>query len=114
MVEPRLVKCVKLGRELPGLERPPRNDALGQRVYENVSAQAWQMWLSQQTLLINHYGLNMADPRAHEFLTQQMEEFFFGANAPVPEGWIPEEERGKSPAPTKGAPTKGAPVPARK
>jgi Fe-S cluster biosynthesis and repair protein YggX len=118
----RLVKCVKLGRELPGLEKPPRNDELGKRIFENVSEQGWQLWLSQQTLLINHYGLNMVDPQAREFLAKQMEEFFFGDGAQLPEDWIPEEERGQHPTPgekgapaTKGAdPSKGSPAPAQK
>lgn len=118
----RLVKCVKLGRELPGLEKPPRNDELGKRIFENVSKQGWQLWLSQQTLLINHYGLNMVDPEARKFLAKQMEEFFFGDGAQVPEDWIPEEERGQQPAPggkggeaSKGAePSKGSPAPAQK
>lgn len=95
----RLVNCVKLGRELPGLDKPPRNDDLGQRIFENVSAQGWKMWLEQQTLLINHYSLNMVDPDAREFLTKQLEEFFFGDGAQVPDDWIPEEERGQQSAP---------------
>ncbi len=104
---PRMVNCVKLVQELPGLERPPRNDELGKRIFENVSAQAWQMWLEQQTLLINHYGLNMVDSQAHTFLTEQMEEFFFSEEAAEPEGWIPEDQRGQQPPPSDGG--KGAP-----
>lgn len=77
----RTVQCVKLGRELPGLPKPPFPGPLGKRVFENVSQQAWQMWGQQQVLLINHYGLNLVDPNAQTFLMQQMEEFFFGENA---------------------------------
>lgn len=126
--KPRMVNCVKLVRELPGLERAPRNDDLGKRIFENVSAQAWDMWLAQQTILINHYGLNMVDPEAHKFLSEQMEEFFFGDGAAQPDEWIPEDERGQHSPPSgggkgapsgggKGAPSgsgKGAPAPARK
>ncbi|MBE3561187.1 MAG: oxidative damage protection protein [Ktedonobacteraceae bacterium] len=88
---PRMVHCVKLGRELPGLEKPPFPGELGRRIYEHVSQQAWNMWPAQQTLIINHYGLNLADPEARKILREQMEEFFFGAHARMPEGWIPEE-----------------------
>src|SRR5437660_9522342 len=93
---PRMVMCVKLGRELPGLEKPPFPGALGQRIYENISQQAWDMWPAQSTLIINHYGLNMADPEARKILREQMEEFFFGTEdeAQMPEGWTPEEEAG--------------------
>lgn len=85
-----IVYCVKLGRELPGLEKPPFPGALGQRIYEQISQQAWDMWTAQRTLIINHYGLNMADPEARKILREQMEEFFFGADARMPEGWVPE------------------------
>lgn len=87
----RLVKCVKLGRELPGLARPPFPGALGQRVFENVSQQAWALWQQQQTLLINHNGLSLFDKRAQAFLMAQLEEFFFGQGPQEIEGWSPEQ-----------------------
>lgn len=87
----RMVKCVKLGRELPGLEKPPFPGPLGQRIYEHISQQAYDMWPAQSTLIINHYGLNMADPEARKILREQMEDFFFGEEAKMPEGWVPEE-----------------------
>lgn len=73
-----LVDCARLGEELPALERPPFPGELGQRIYNEISRLAWSMWQQQSTLLINHYGLNMADPRAQEFLIEQMEAFLFG------------------------------------
>jgi Fe-S cluster biosynthesis and repair protein YggX len=90
---PRMVNCVKLGRELPGLERPPFPGPLGQRIYDNVSQQAYQLWPAQATLIINHYGLSLGDPNAQQILMQQMEEFFFGENAKLPEGWTPQAAR---------------------
>jgi Fe-S cluster biosynthesis and repair protein YggX len=84
-----MVKCIKLGRELPGLTRPPYPGELGQRIYENVSQEGWNAWLQQMTLLINHYGLNLADPRATEILREELVEFFFGENANLPEGFTP-------------------------
>lgn len=93
----RMVNCVKLGRELPGLDRPPYSGELGQRIYDNISRQAWEMWMQQSIILINHYGLSLADPQAQEFLKQQMQEFFFGAEAAMPEGWTPAQ-------PAKGTP----------
>src|SRR5437588_5811250 len=104
---PRMVKCVKLGRELPGLDKPPFPGELGQRIYENVSKEAYDMWPAQSTLIINHYGLNMADPDARKLLREQMEEFFFGADAKMPEGWVPEEEAGVE-ASKGGQSSKGA------
>jgi Fe-S cluster biosynthesis and repair protein YggX len=86
----RMVKCVKFGRELPGLEKPPFSGEMGEKIFNNVSQQAWDMWIQQQVLLINHYGLVLADPQARQFLMKQMEEFFFGVGAQIPEGWTPE------------------------
>jgi Fe-S cluster biosynthesis and repair protein YggX len=106
---PRMVQCVKLGRELPGLEKPPMPGELGQRIYEQVSREAWEMWQEHSRLLINHYGLNLADPDARQIMRQQMEEFFFGQDARVPEGWVPEGAGAKG----KGAPAHGKGAPAR-
>ena len=99
---PRIVNCVKLGKELPGLDKPPFPGELGQRIYEHVSKQAYDMWPAQSTLIINHYGLNMADPEARKLLREQMEEFFFGEQAKMPEGWIPEEEEEAGVGASKG------------
>jgi Fe-S cluster biosynthesis and repair protein YggX len=101
MSEERMVKCVKLGKELPGLKRPPFPGALGKRVFENVSQQGWEMWQQQSTLLINHYGLNLRDPQAQKFLMEQLEEFFFGVGAQVPEDWVPEGEAPPTPSKKK-------------
>lgn len=100
---PRIVHCAKLGRDLPGLERPPIPGELGQRIYDNISEQAWQMWQEHSRLLINHYGLNLADPDARQFMRKQMEEFLFGTEAETPEGWIPEQQgaKGKGSAPAQ-------------
>ena len=102
----RIVTCVKLGRELPGLDKPPFPGELGTRIYEHISKQAYDMWPAQSTLIINHYNLNMADPDARKLLREQMEEFFFGAEANMPEGWVPEDEDTDTPA-AVGAGAKG-------
>ncbi|NHA13528.1 oxidative damage protection protein [Thioalkalivibrio sp. XN279] len=88
----RTVNCVLLGREAEGLDRPPYPGELGQRIYEQVSKQAWQQWLAHQTMLINEYRLVVIEPQAREFLREQMEQFFFGGGAAAPEGYVPPEE----------------------
>jgi Fe-S cluster biosynthesis and repair protein YggX len=82
-----MVQCVKLGRELPGLESPPFPGSLGQRIFENVSAEGYALWQPHMTILINHHGLNPADPDVRKFLREQMELFFFG-QVQMPEGWV--------------------------
>lgn len=74
----RIVRCVKLGHEAEGLDRPPYPGPIGQRIFENVSKEAWQAWLVHQTRLINEYRLTMADASARQFLTEEMERYFFG------------------------------------
>lgn len=103
----RLVQCKKLGRELPGLERPPVAGELGERIYNEISQEAWDMWREYQTILINHYALNPADPADRKVLREHMEEFFFGENAAMPEGWQPEGSGGSK----GGGGGKGAPQP---
>jgi Fe-S cluster biosynthesis and repair protein YggX len=98
---PRMVNCAKLGRELPGLERPPFPGPLGERIYNEISQEAYNLWPAQSTLIINHYGLSLGDPNAQKILLQQMEEFFFGADARMPEGWTPPVRQGKGDAPRR-------------
>lgn len=85
-----VVQCARLGEELPAMEKPPFPGELGKRIFENISKLAYQQWQQQATIIINHYGLNMADPRANEFLFQQMEEFLFGGGGQMPADWTPE------------------------
>lgn len=84
----RMVKCVKLGRELPGLDRAPWKGDLGKRIYENVSKEAWAMWVNHSKMLLNEYRLNPLDPNAQKIMEEQMELFFFGEGAKVPEGYV--------------------------
>ncbi len=86
---PRTVFCIKLKKELEGLDEPPQPGELGQRIYENVSKEAWRMWLQHQIMLINEYRLNLADPQAQKFLDEQMEAYFFGEGAELPPDYVP-------------------------
>jgi Fe-S cluster biosynthesis and repair protein YggX len=86
---PRTVNCVYLKREAEGLEFLPYPGELGKRIYDNVSKEAWQLWLKHQTMLVNENRLNLADQRARQYLARQMEQFFFGAGAEQPAGYVP-------------------------
>ena len=80
-----------LGREAEGLERAPYPGELGQRIFDNVSKEAWQRWLGHQTMLINEYRLVAFEPKARKFLAGEMEKFFFGAGSKAPEGYVEPE-----------------------
>ncbi len=84
----RMVQCVKLGREAEGLDRSPYPGELGQRIFENVSKEAWQKWLGHQTMLINEYRLVPFEPKARKFLVAEMEKYFFGSGSEAPEGFV--------------------------
>lgn len=85
----RMVRCIKLGREAEGLDRPPYPGALGLRIFDQVSKEAWSAWLRHQTMLVNENRLNLADIQARQYLTKQMENYFFGAGAEMPSGYVP-------------------------
>ncbi len=87
---PRTVKCALLGVDAEGLDRPPYPGELGQRIYENVSKEAWQRWLRHQTMLINEYRLSPIEPKARKFLVAEMEKFFFGGGSEAPQEYVPE------------------------
>ncbi|MBI0128954.1 oxidative damage protection protein [Snodgrassella sp. W8124] len=87
-----MVHCVKLGKEAPGLKFPPFPNELGKRIYDNVSQEAWDGWLRYQTMIINENRLSLADPRARQYITQQMENYFFGEGADQISGYIPPQE----------------------
>jgi len=106
------VLCVKFGKVMPAMAKPPFPGALGQRIHQNVSAEGWKLWEEHSKILLNHYGLSLADPEARRFLMQQLEEFFFGEGARLPEDFIPPAaQAGKGGG---GGGAKGAPAPRKK
>ena len=84
----RLVQCIKLGNEAEGLNSPPYPGELGKRIFEHVSKQAWQTWLQHQTMLINENRLTPIEPKARQFLEEEMEKFFFGEGSDKPGGYV--------------------------
>ncbi|WP_428265496.1 oxidative damage protection protein [Haliangium sp.] len=84
----RMVHCAKLGRELPALPFKPFDNELGQRLYDQVSMEAWRMWLEHSKMIINEYRLDLTQPQAHDILLQQCEQFFFGEGAALPPDYV--------------------------
>jgi Fe-S cluster biosynthesis and repair protein YggX len=86
----RMVFCVKFQREMPGMDEVPFDThPLGQRIYENVSKEAWKLWLEHMKMIMNEYRLNLGTTEAQEFLLKQMEDYFFGEGASFPPGYVP-------------------------
>jgi Fe-S cluster biosynthesis and repair protein YggX len=79
-----MVQCVKLQRDLPAIQYKPFDDELGQRIYENVSQEAWMMWLEHSKMIVNEYQLDLVSEKAHQVLREQCEAYFFGEGAALP------------------------------
>ena len=71
------VTCTRCGNTRAGLERSPFPGPIGARAQQEICAECWALWLKQQTMLINHYGLDLMDKQARAFLTRNMEAFLF-------------------------------------
>jgi Fe-S cluster biosynthesis and repair protein YggX len=84
-----MVFCLKLQKELPGLDAPPWPGALGQRIYEHISQDAWDQWEERMKMILNEYRLLPFQKEAQALVAKQMEEFFFGEHAAPPPGFVP-------------------------
>lgn len=72
-----IIKCVRCGHEREQMAFQPFQNEFGRRVYAEICGVCWAEWLRQQQALINHYGLNLREPKAREFLLEQTEKFLF-------------------------------------
>jgi Fe-S cluster biosynthesis and repair protein YggX len=87
----RTVFCVKLQKELPGLDAPPWPGELGQRIFANVSQEAWTMWEERMKMILNEYRLLPFQKEAQQLVAKHMEEFFFSQDAALPPGYVPQQ-----------------------
>lgn len=89
----RTVMCVKLNRELPGLDAPPWPGPLGQRIYESVSAEAWKLWEDRMKMILNEYRLMPWQKEAQTLVAKHMEDFFFGEGSALPPEYVPQPSK---------------------
>ena len=89
----RLVKCVKMQKELPGLDENPWPGELGERIYANISKEAWALWEERMKMILNEYRLMPWKKEAQTMMAQQMEEFFFGEGSALPPDYVPPQEK---------------------
>jgi len=85
----RKVFCVKFQKELPGLDEVPFDNELGQKIFENVSLDAWDLWKEHLKMVLNEYRLNLATHEAQEIVIKQMDDYFFGEGAALPPDYVP-------------------------
>jgi Fe-S cluster biosynthesis and repair protein YggX len=84
-----MVQCVKLGREAEGLEKPPMKGELGKRIFENVSRDAWKMWLEHSKMMINEFRLDLMSETGQRIWMTECEKFFYGEGAALPPEYVP-------------------------
>jgi Fe-S cluster biosynthesis and repair protein YggX len=89
----RRVFCQKFQKEMPGLDAPPWPGELGQRIYENISLDAWRLWEERMKMILNEYRLMPWQKEAQELVAKHMEDFFFGEGAALPPGYVPEQAK---------------------
>ena len=89
----RTVMCVKFQKELPGLDTPPWPGELGQRIFENVSAQAWKLWEDRQKMILNEYRLMPWQKEGQELIRTQLEDFFFGEGSALPPDYVSQQTK---------------------
>lgn len=90
----RKVFCVKFQKELPGLDAPPWPGEIGERLFQQVSAQAWKLWEERQKMILNEYRLMPWQKEAQELILKHLEDFFFGEGAALPPGYVPQQSKG--------------------
>ena len=86
----RMVNCIKLGKEAEGLDMLTYPGELGQKIYDNISKEAWQGWVNHQTMLLNEYRLSPINPKDRKFLEEEMEKFLFGEGPSQVDNFVPE------------------------
>ena len=89
----RKVFCNKFQKEMPGLDSPPWPGELGQRIYENISAEAWKLWEERMKMILNEYRLMPWQKEAQDLVQKHMEDFFFGEWAALPPGYVPQQAK---------------------
>ena len=86
----RMVNCVKLGKEAEGLDMLTYPGDFGQRIFDNISKEAWQSWVNHQTMLLNEYRLSPINPKDRKFLEEEMDKFLFGGGPSSVDNFVPE------------------------
>lgn len=86
------VFCRKYKAVLPGLPNAPFPGSEGEEIYQQVSEKAWQEWLAYQTRLINEKQLQLFDPTAQSYLSEQRNRFLDNLAVDEVEGYVPTEE----------------------
>ena len=84
-----MVQCVKLGKQAEGMRYKPFDNELGKRIYENISQEAWKLWLEHSKMIVNEYRVDLASPKGQAIMLEEAEKYFFGEGAQLPPDFQP-------------------------
>ena len=90
---PRMVQCIKLKREAEGLEKPPLKGPVGQKIFENISKEAWNQWLEHSKMLINEFRIDLMSEAGQRIWMTELEKYFFGEGAQLPPDYVPHKHK---------------------
>lgn len=90
---PRMVKCAKLGQDLPAMPYKPFNNELGKRIHDSISFEAWKQWLEFSKMIVNEYRLDLTSPQGQKMMLEQAEKFFFGEGGERPPDYVPPQAK---------------------
>ncbi|WP_163933418.1 oxidative damage protection protein [Paraferrimonas sp. SM1919] len=88
----RTVQCAYLKKEAPAMAFQLYPGELGKRIFNEISQEAWKLWQSKQTMLINEHKLNMMDADHRAMLEQQMVGFLFEGKEVQIDGYVPQQK----------------------
>jgi Fe-S cluster biosynthesis and repair protein YggX len=89
----RTIHCVKFGKEMEALDRPPFRGEMGQKVFENVSKEAWRMWLEHSKMIVNEYRLDLTSESGQKIWMTELEKYFFGEGSQLPPDFVPQQSK---------------------
>ena len=69
------ITCVRCGKPAERMTSPPTGGKTGVLIQDSVCGACWQEWKAQSIVVINHYGLVLADPEHRAQLSQAMRQF---------------------------------------
>jgi Fe-S cluster biosynthesis and repair protein YggX len=85
----RMVECVKFGKNKLGLTKPPLKGDIGKKIYDNISQEAWRMWLEHSKMLINEYRLDLISEQGQQVWMSELEKYFWGEGSELPPDFLP-------------------------
>lgn len=83
-----MVQCIKLGREAEGLEKAPLKGDLGQKIFNEVSKEAWRGWLEHSKMLVNEFRLDLMSEHGQRIWKTELQKYFWGEGAALPPEFV--------------------------